>query len=150
MNNDIKFIDVDVVGEVTGTRYQGTFEIRPFMSTRSKAEYVRLLNREAKGLLREIGPNIEVFRKILEPHLDEEKLDIVSKAAVQTFGVSDPIVDVIAFIAELSILVDKAPDWWKPFDLLDESPYMELKQQLLLIQNPKKEESTPLEVKPAP
>ena len=149
MNNDIRFLDVDVIGEVTGERYQGTFEVRPFMTTRAKAEYSRVLNREAKGLLRDIGPNLEVFRKILEPHLDQEKIDVASRAAIQTFGVSDPVVDEIAIIAELAILVDKAPSWWKPFELLDETPYVELKKQIFLIQNPKKEEPVAEEVKPA-
>jgi len=146
MSNEIKYLDIDVVGENTGTVYTGTLEVRPFMTSRGKVEYTRLLNRETKGLVRDVRPNLEQFRRLLEALAEKdqpfskEQVDLVVNVAAQTFGISDPVVEEISIIAELTVLVEKGPSWWKPFDLIDESPYVEIKKQLLSLQNPTKEQ----------
>jgi len=145
MNNEIKYLDIDVVGENSGNKYTGSVEVRPFMTSRGKVEYTRLLNKETKGLVRDVRPNLEQFRRLLEALAEKdqpfskEQIDLVVNVAAQTFGVSDPVVEEISIIAELTVLVVKGPDWWKPFELIDESPYVEIKKQLMLLQNPAKE-----------
>ena len=48
--SDPRWVDVDVEGEYTGTKYHGRFQLKPFLMVSEKTEVVLLAQKLKKGL----------------------------------------------------------------------------------------------------
>lgn len=57
MGADVRYIDVDCVGEITGRRYVGQFEIKLFLTLKDRTEVGRIRSK----LLRDISEADDVF-----------------------------------------------------------------------------------------
>jgi hypothetical protein len=51
MASEIRYVDVDCVGETTGTRYVGQFEVKLFLTLKDRAESGKVKNRLLKDVL---------------------------------------------------------------------------------------------------
>jgi hypothetical protein len=51
MASEIRYIDVDCIGETTGTRYVGNFEIKLFLTLKDRAEAGKVRHRILKDIL---------------------------------------------------------------------------------------------------
>lgn len=173
--NPIIFIELDVVGATTGEKYQGTFELKKFLSHKDVTESSRIANRLSVGLRRPpsysvpslLGGIQDALKSIHEEvsaELDESNKDKV--ALVQSDEAirrvvenilpelkdTDPQADFIQMLAVLNAHVVKAPEWWKPkgedlggYHLLDYTPIIELNKQLGEAQRPASKEEKTLE-----
>jgi hypothetical protein len=162
--NPIIFVELDVVGTTTGEKYQGTFELKKFLSHRDMTESSRVANRLSTGLRR--PPSYSVpsllagIKDALQNIHDEVALGVEDKDKVALVASDEAVRRVIEgilpelrdidqqaeFIQMLAVLnahIVKAPDWWKPkneelggYHLLDYTPILELNRQLSEAQRP--------------
>lgn len=51
MSSEIRYVDVDCVGETTGTRYVGQFEVKLFLSLKERGESGKVRHRLLKDIL---------------------------------------------------------------------------------------------------
>lgn len=168
--NPIIFIEIDCVGSTTGEKYQGTFEMKKFLSHKDVTESSRVANRMSVGLRRPpsysvpalLGGIQDALKSVHEEitlELDDaakEKVALVkSDEAIRRVVENilselkdvDPQSEFIQMLAVLNAHVVKAPDWWKPkgedlggYQLLDYTPIIELNRQLSEAQRPVKKE----------
>lgn len=164
--NPIIFIEVDCVGTSTGERYQGTFEMKKFLSHKDVTESSRLSNRLSVGLRRPPSYSVpallsgiqDALRSVHEEvslDLDEEnkekialvKSDEAIRRVVENILSElkdvDPQAEFIQMLSVLNAHIIKAPEWWKPkgeemggYQLLDYTPILELNRQLSEAQRP--------------
>jgi hypothetical protein len=76
MATDVRYIDVDCVGETTGRRYVGQFEVKLFLPLKDRADSARIRSK----LLKDISENDDVYYLLqlltnLNTHLTGKKPD---------------------------------------------------------------------------
>ena len=173
--NPIIFIELDCVGTTTGEKYQGTFELKKFLSHKDMTESSRISNRLSVGLRRPPSYSVpallsgiqDALKSVHEEVLlnldgeNKEKVALVgSDEAVRRVVENilselkdvDPQSDFIQMLSVLNAHIVKAPDWWKPkgedlggYHLLDYTPIIELNRQLSEAQRPASKEEKPSE-----
>ena len=50
INNESKWVDIEVTGEETGQVFRGRFNIKPFLTHKEKSDAVRLAERYYRGI----------------------------------------------------------------------------------------------------
>lgn len=111
MKNEPIWIDVDVTGEMTGTKYFGRFSIKRYLTHIERGEAVRLAETLMRGIQQDIN-----FRTLLST-IAFLNVHIVETDAKWWAG-----------------------DGTKGLDLLDEAPVWELSKQLYEVQKPSDED----------
>lgn len=164
--NPIIFIELDCIGTTTGEKYQGTFELKKFLSHKDMTESSRISNRLSVGLRRPPSYSVPALLGGIQDALksihEEVSLDLEEKAKEKVAFVqsdeavrrvvenivselkdTDPQADFVQMLSVLNAHIVKAPDWWKPkgeelggYHLLDYTPIIELNRQLAEAQRP--------------
>jgi hypothetical protein len=148
MHNETYFIDIDVIGDITGERYVGKFEVKLFPTMQDRALIRREINRATSGLSQTPSWDFEGFVKGLRDKIDNITEDAKLNLTEQQIGriillaglaipIADPEVDLMATIAELNILMVGVPEWWGRvqgdlggYSLKDWSPIVAIRNEL--------------------
>lgn len=149
-------VNVDVVGESTGNRYVGEFQVKPFLTSKERSEAQRLHARLSAGMDKQAVFNTFAFSEFLAERVQDQDLaaEIYLKA-VECVGSNEPMVDFLYAVAQLSQhVVSTDADWWKGtsgvggYDLLDLAPVNFIFSKILEVQREAREAAKASEPKP--